>query len=91
MNTDGFNSGMPFCKSKKTIENNGMRVKNESVTHIIVQKLFLKILVLDCRSMALRERAGNPIEEVAVVMALANSGGGSLGAAQDSLSSHVDE
>jgi hypothetical protein len=82
---------MPFCKSKKTIENNGTRVKNESVTHIIVQKLFLKILVLEFRSTALRERAENSIEEVAVVMALANSSGGFLGAAEDGLSSHVDE
>ena len=52
---------MPFCKSKKTIENNGMRVKNESVTQITVQKLFLRILVLEFRSTALRERAGNSI------------------------------
>src|SRR5260370_33010136 len=66
--TDGFNSGMPFSKSKKTIENNGMRVKNESVTHRNVQKLFLRILTLELRSTALRERAVKPIEEVADFM-----------------------
>jgi hypothetical protein len=38
---------MPFCKSKKTIENNGMRVRNENVTHTTVQKLFLRILALE--------------------------------------------
>jgi hypothetical protein len=89
--TDGFNSGMPFCKSKKTIENNGMRVKKESVTQITVQKLFLRILVLEFRSTALRERAANSIEEVAVVMALPYSSRGFFGAAEDSLSGHVDE
>src|SRR5260370_3147524 len=90
VNTDGFNSGMPLCKSKKMIENSGIRVKNESVTQIIVQKSFLKILVLECRSTALRERTVNPIEEVAVVMVLANSSSGFFRAAEDSLSSHVD-
>jgi hypothetical protein len=91
VNTDGFNSGMPFSKSKKTIENNGIRVKNESVTHRNVQKLFLRILTLELRSTALRERALKPIEEVAVVMALSYSSGGFFGAAEDGLSSHVDE
>ena len=45
--TDGFNSGMPFSNNKKTIENSGMRVKNESVTQRIVQKLFHRILTLE--------------------------------------------
>jgi hypothetical protein len=41
---DGVNSGRPFCKSKKTIENRGIKVKNDRPTQRTVQKLFLKIL-----------------------------------------------
>jgi hypothetical protein len=56
----------------------------------MVQKLFRRILVFERGSIALREPAVNPIEEVAVVIALANSSGGFFGAAKDSLSRHVD-
>ena len=82
---------MPRCKSKKTIENNGIRVKKERATHRTVQKLFLRILALEWRSVALSERAVNPIEDAAVVMALTNSSGGFFGAAEDRLSGHVDQ
>jgi hypothetical protein len=91
VNTDGFNSGMPFCKSKKTIENNGIRVRNESVTHKIVQKLFLRILVLECRSAAFKERAVKPIEVAAFVIVSADSSGGFFGVPEDRLSGHIDE
>src|SRR6202035_5255728 len=89
--TDGLNSGMAFCKSKKTIENNGMRVRNENVTHTTVQKLFLRILALERRSTAFRERAARSSEAVAFVIALANSCGCFFGAAEHGLSSHVHE
>jgi hypothetical protein len=45
--TDGVNSGRPLCKSRKTIEKSGMRVKKDSVKHKTVQKLFFRILVLE--------------------------------------------
>jgi hypothetical protein len=70
MKMEGVKRGRPFCKSKNTIENNGIRVKNERVTHRTVQILFLRILDLEWRSTALSERVGNPIEALAVVMAL---------------------
>ena len=90
MNTDGFNSGMPFCKSRKTIENERNQGQERSVTHRTVQKPFFRILVREWRSAALRELAGKSIEVVASVIASANSSGGFFGVPEDRLSSHID-
>ena len=47
VNTEGFNKGSPFCKTKTTIENKGMSVRNEKPMQMAVQKLFPRILCLE--------------------------------------------
>jgi hypothetical protein len=47
VNTEGVSRGRPFCKTRKTIENNGMSVRNEKPMQMAVQNLFPRILCLE--------------------------------------------
>jgi hypothetical protein len=89
--TDGVNSGRPFCKRRKTIENSGTRVRNESATHNIVQKLFLRILALERLSAALSERPINVIDGAAFAIKLSDACSRFFGPLEDGLSSHVNQ